>query len=345
MSSVNVGVSGATGIVGGEILRILTERDFPIGELRVFASERSAGRKLPWKDGEVTVEALSDGNFAGLDVVINSTSGSVSREWAPRIAEAGAVVIDNTSAFRQDPEVPLVIPEINGDAAKGHGGIIANPNCTTATALMGIAPIHKGAGVRSVISSSYQASSGTGRDAVTELLEQSRKAVDQLEALRGHERLDLPDPEVYPHPLAFNVFPQCETFPEGEDTNTEEAKMQAESRKILGVPELIVHATAVRVPVVVGHGVSLSLSLDREVGPDEARELVDAFPGVRVLDEPWTGKYPTPLQAAGIDDVLVGRIRPNPVLPNGLSLFCCGDNLRKGAALNAVQVAELVCDV
>lgn len=342
--SVNVGVVGATGVVGEVVLRILAERSFPVGDLRLFASERSAGRVVGWRGLQVTVEALGSRPLGGVDIVINATSSSLAKQWAPRFVEAGAIVVDNSSAFRQDPDVPLVIPEINAQAIAGHRGIIANPNCTTAVALMAVAPLHRAARVVSLISSSYQSVSGTGREAVLELLDLTRKAVDQLEALRGHEPLDIPEPRAYPHPLAFNVFPQCETFPEGDDASTEERKMVAETRKILGDPDVIVHPTAVRVPVVVGHSVSLSVSLGREVSPEEAASLIDAFPGARVLDEPWKGIYPTPRQSAGIDDVLVGRIRRNPALPNGLSLFACGDNLRKGAALNAVQIAEAVVD-
>lgn len=340
-----IGVVGATGIVGEVVLRILRERQFPVDELRAFASERSVGRRVEWADGHVECCALADGAFRGLDLVVSATSSAVARQWVPKIVAEGAVVVDNSSAYRQDRSVPLVIPEINGHAAASHRGIIANPNCTTAVALMALAPLHREAGVRSVISSSYQSVSGTGREAVVEVLEQARKAIDQIEALRGHEALDVPAPQVYPHPLAFNVFPQCETFSEGDDTSTEERKMGLEMRKILGAPNLVVQATAVRVPVLVGHSVSLTVSLGRALWPEEARELIAAFPGARVADEPWAGVYPTPLGSAGIDDVLVGRIRATEAVPNGLALFASGDNLRKGAALNAVQIAELVLGV
>jgi aspartate-semialdehyde dehydrogenase len=340
-----VGVSGATGAAGGTTLALLRARGFPVDELRLFASRRSAGRKVPWGDDEVEIEALEDGHFDGLDVVLNATSASLAREWVPRMVEAGAFVSDKSSAYRQDPDVPLVIPEINGKDAKAHKGIVASPNCTTAVALMAIAPLHRAARVKAVISSSYQSVSGVGRDAVSELLEITRKAVEQTDALWGREPLDLPAPAAFPHPLAFNVFPQCETFVDDEDESTEEQKMQAESRKILGAPGLLLQATAVRVPVVVGHSVSLSLSLGREVTPDEAREILSKFPGVRVLDEPGDKVYPTPQQATGIDDVLVGRVRANPILENGLTLFASGDNLRKGASLNAIQIAELVLGV
>ena len=337
-----VGVTGATGAAGRAAVALLRERSFPVDELRLFASRRSAGRRVPWGDGEVEVEALEDGRFEGLDVVLNATSAELAREWVPRMVEAGAIVCDKSSAFRLDPEVPLVVPEINGEDARRHQGILASPNCTTAVAVLAMAPLHRAAGVRAAISSSYQSVSGVGRDAVTELLEGTRKALDQVEALWGREPIDLPQPVVLPHALAFNVFPQCETFPEGSAESNEEQKMQAESRRILGAPGLVLQATAVRVPVVVGHCVSLSLSLERELSVEEAREAVGAFAGVRLVDDPLRAAYPTPHQAAGIDDVLVGRVRANPVLPNGLTLFASGDNLRKGAALNAIQTAELV---
>lgn len=343
--SYRVGIVGATGVTGQVTLRILQERGFPVGELRLFASRRSIGRRIAWGDGEIEVEALEDGHFEGLDFVISATASSISKVWTPRIAEAGAVVIDQSSAFRMDPDVPLVVPEINGDEARKHKGIIAGPNCTGAVAVMAVAPIHRAAGVSSVISSSYQSVSGGGRDAIAEFIEHSRKAADQVDALRGNEPLNLPEPQMFPRELAFNLFPHCETFEEGSDISTEEAKMQPEMRKILGAPDLRVQATAVRVPVLVGHSVSLTLSLDRAITPDEARDALGAFPGVQVVDEPFTGRYPTPHDAAGIDEILVGRVRASDLVPNGLVLFACGDNLRKGNALNAIQTAELVLSV
>lgn len=340
-----VGVVGATGITGEVTLRILDDRSFPVDDLRLFASQRSAGRKIPFRGRDWAVEALDDGNFDGLDVVISAIDSGVSRQWSPRIAQGGAVVIDQSSAFRLDPDVPLVIPEINGDAAKTHSGIIAGPNCTTAVVAMAAAPLHRNFGIRSVISSSYQSVSGAGRDGVVEFIEHSRKAADQVDALRGHEKLDLPDMESFPRELAFNVVPQCESFADGADTSTEEEKMEPEMRKMLSAPELRVHATAVRVPIVVGHSVSLALSLDAAVSPDDVREALRTFPGIRVVDRPWLREYPTPHDAAGIDEILVGRVRRNETVDNGISLFACGDNLRKGNALNAIQTAELVLGV
>lgn len=335
-----IGVLGATGLVGEVLLSILDERAFPVDELRAFASERSAGRGIPWRGDELVLEVPEESRFEGLDLVFTAAGSDVAREWVPRIRAQGPVVIDNSSAFRQDPEVPLVIPEINAHALEGHRGLIANPNCTATTALVAVAPLHRAAGVRTMVTSAFQSVSGTGRKAMQELLDQTRKTIDQIEALRGQEELDAPTPEVYPHPIAFNVFPQCETFPAGADTSTEEAKMEAESRKILEHPALLAHATSVRVPVVVGHSVSVGLSLERPMSPEEARELLSAFPGVRVVDDPEHGGYPTPHAAAGIDETLVGRVRANPAVEHGLSLFVCQDNLRKGAALNNVHIAE-----
>ena len=341
----NIGISGATGVTGEVTLRVLEERRFPVGTLRLFASQRSAGQTIRWKGHDHRVEALEDGNFGGLDLIISATSAALAREWAPRMVAAGAIVVDQSSGFRQDPSVPLVVPEINPDDLRSHRGIVAGPNCTTAVAVMAIAPLHRAFGVRSVISSSYQAMSGQGRDGMAEFLAASARAVTQSEGLRGHRPLDVAAPGQFPHVSAFNLFPQCEEFRPGEDTSTEEEKMQAEVRKMLHAPAMAVHATAVRVPVLVGHSVSLTLSLASGATPADARRALEYFPGVRVLDEPWSKKYPTPLQAAGIDDVLVGRVRSVPFVANGLSLFASGDNLRKGNALNAIQTAEILLGV
>jgi len=340
-----IGIVGATGVTGEVTLRVLVERAFPVGELRLFASKRSAGQSIHWNGRDYPVEALEDGRFSGLDLVISATSAALSREWTPRMVSAGAIVIDQSSAFRFDPTVPLVVPEINRGDIAGHRGIIAGPNCTTAVAVMATAPLQREIGVEAVISSSYQAMSGRGRDGIAEFLDLSRKAVDQPEALRGHEPLALARPQQFPHIPAFNLFPHCEEFQEGSEVSAEEQKMEPEMRKMLHAPELLVHATAVRVPVVVGHSVSLALRLRRATTPEQARRILATFPGIRVVDQPWTHAYPTPLQAAGIDDVLVGRVRNVAALENGLSLFASGDNLRKGNALNAVQTAEYVLGI
>lgn len=339
-----VGVVGATGLVGEVLLGILAERRFPIDALRLFASERSQGRRIAWGGEEIAVEVAAEGRFRDLDLVFVAAGSDVARAWVPKIAAEGPTVIDNSSAFRQDPAVPLVIPEINGHELSRGAPVIANPNCTATTVLMAIAPIHRHTPIVSMVTAAYQSVSGTGRAAMQELLDQVGKAAGQVDALRGNDTLDLPPPQVYPHPLGFNVFPQCETFPEGGDTSTEEAKMQAESRKILAHEALIAHATAVRVPVLVGHAAAITVSLEESISPADASALIDAFPGDRVLDRPDAGEYPTPLAAAGIDDTLVGRIRRNPAVPNGLSLFACQDNLRKGAALNNVHIAEALAE-
>jgi aspartate-semialdehyde dehydrogenase len=341
----NVGITGATGVTGEVTLRILEERRFPVADLRLFASARSAGQIIRWCGQDYRVQALDDGNFHGLDLIISATSASIAREYVPRMVEAGAVVIDQSSAFRLEPSVPLVVPEINAADLAGHSGIIAGPNCTTAVAVMAVAPLHRAFGLESLVSSSYQAMSGKGRDGMAEFLDASARAATQSEGLRGHEALDLPEPVQYPHVPAFNLFPQCEEFRPDEDTSTEEEKMQAEMRKMLGAPELAVHATAVRVPVLVGHSVSLAMSLAAPATAEDARRAYASFPGIDVRDQPWLRRYPTPLGAAGIDDVLVGRIRTVPFLKHGLSVFASGDNLRKGNALNAIQVAERLLGV
>ena len=263
----NIGISGATGVTGEVTLKILEERGFPVKGLRLFASSRSAGQAINWKGRDYIVESLEDGNFDGLDLVISATSASIARQWVPRMVDAGAVVIDQSSAFRLESSVPLVVPEINGEDLKSHNGIIAGPNCTTAVAIMAVAPLHAAFGVNNVVSSSYQAMSGKGRDGMAEFLGASAEAVSQPEGLRGHTSLDVSTPNQFPQLSAFNLFPQCEDFMQGEDTSTEEEKMQSEMRKMLHAEDLTVHATAVRVPVLVGHSVSLAISLGSRQPP------------------------------------------------------------------------------
>jgi len=337
-----IGIVGATGVTGEVTLRILAERAFPVDSIRLFASRRSAGQTISWQGNNWMVEALDDADFAGLDLIISATDSAIARQFAPKMVAAGCIVIDQSSAFRGDPSVPLVVPEINVADLAGHRGIVSGPNCTTAVAAMAVAPLHRAFGVDWVISSSYQAMSGRGRDGISEFVDTSRTALDQVEALRGHQPLDLPPPVEFPHHPSFNLFPHCEEFREGSTTSTEEEKMQAEMRKMLHAPDLNVHATAVRVPVVVGHTTSLTLSLKSPASVEAAREAIAGFAGTQLLDEPWNARYPTPLAAAGIDDVLIGRVREVPFVPNGIALFASGDNLRKGNALNAVQVAEIL---
>jgi aspartate-semialdehyde dehydrogenase len=334
--SYRVGVLGATGAVGATILEVLAERRFPAEEVVPFASERSAGRRLEWNGSTIECRPLSDETIQGLDVVLSSAGGAVSAEWAPRFVEAGAVVVDNTSHWRMHEDVPLVVAGVNPDAAAGHRGIVANPNCTAMVALMALAPIHRAVGIERLVVSSYQAVSGTGQRAVEELLAQSRAV------LAGDEP---PAPSVYPHQIAFNVLPQVEVFKDGDDYTTEERKVMAETRKILGLGEEVgISVTCARVPVVTGHSESVNVQTRDDLSPGDCRALLDDAEGVLVVDDPAGGGYPTALEAAGRDDVLVGRIRRDPSQDRTLNLWVAGDNLRKGAATNAVQVAELLAE-
>ena len=329
-----VGVLGATGAVGSTILEVLAERDFPADEVVPLASERSAGRKVAFGDDKLEIRALSDESIQGLDLVLSSAGGAVSSEWAPRIVEAGAVVVDNTSFFRMHDDVPLVVAEVNPDAVQAHRGIVANPNCTTMQMVVALAPIQREAGIERLVVSTYQSVSGTGRNAIEELREQSRSVLDGKEV----------EPDVFPHQVAFNVLPQVETFKDGDDYTTEERKVMAETRKIFGVgeDELKISATCVRVPVVTGHSESVNVQTRRDLSAEECRELLAGAPGVVVVDSPADGVYPLAIDVAGRDEVLVGRIRRDPSHERCLNMWVVGDNLRKGAATNAVQVAELL---
>jgi aspartate-semialdehyde dehydrogenase len=331
-----VGVLGATGAVGSTILGVLAERGFPAAEVVPFASERSAGRSIEWGSEELEVRALNPETIQELDIVLSSAGGSVSAEWAPKLVEAGAVVVDNTSYWRMHEDVPLVVAGINPEAIDAHKGIVANPNCTTMVAMMALGPIHRAVGLGRLVVSSYQAVSGTGQRAIEELREQS-KAV-----LEGEEN---PPASVYPHRIAFNVLPQVETFEDGDDYTTEERKMMAETRKILGLgKEVGISATCARVPVFTGHSESVNVQTRDDLSPEDCRALLAEAPGVTVVDDPAAGRYPLAIDAAGRDDVLVGRIRRDPSHERTLNLWVAGDNLRKGAATNAVQVAELLIE-
>jgi aspartate-semialdehyde dehydrogenase len=339
MGLVKVAVVGATGAVGREMLRIIDERAFPADEVVALATSRSEGVRLPFRGGEVTVRASSEDGFGGVDVALFSAGADASRELAPAAVRAGAVVVDNSSAFRMEPDVPLVVPEINADALGSHQGIVANPNCTTITAVMAAAPLHRAAGLRRMVVSSYQSVSGAGQRGVRELIEQVDKLRGQEEDLARTVADALPSGEVFGRTIAYNVIPRGGTFAEDGST-TEERKLVDESRKILGLPDLEVAATVVRVPVVVGHSVSLLAEFERQISPGEARLALAGFPGVAVMDDPSTDLFPTPLDAAGRDEVLVGRVRRAGQRLDAVQLFAVGDNLRKGAALNAVQIAE-----
>ncbi len=331
-----VGVLGATGAVGSTILGVLAERDFPASEVVPFASERSAGREIQWNGSTLECRPLSQETIEGLDVVLSSAGGAVSSEWAPKLVEAGAVVVDNTSYWRMHEDVPLVVAGVNPDAAAGHKGIVANPNCTTMVMMMALAPIHRAVGLERLVVSTYQAVSGTGQRAIEEMKEQSRAV------LAGDP---VPEPQIYPHRIAFNVLPQVEVFKDGDDYTTEERKVMAETRKILDIGEEVsISATCARVPVVSGHSESVNVRTAEDLSPEDCRELLAEAPGVIVVDDPANGVYPMAIDAAGRDEVLVGRVRRDPDEERTLNLWIAGDNLRKGAATNAIQVAELLVE-
>ena len=328
-----VAVVGATGAVGSTILGVMRERGFPADEVVPLASARSAGRRIDFGDRTLTVVELTDHAVEGFDLALFSAGGSISAEWAPKFAEAGAVVVDNSSYWRMHDHVPLVVADVNSDAVERHQGIVANPNCTTMQAMMALKPIRDAVGLERVILSSYQAVSGTGQKAVEELHDQARAMLEAQE---------LPAPTVYPHQIAFNVVPQVESFKDGDDYTTEERKVMAETRKILDAPDMGITATCARVPVYTGHSESINVQTRDPLSPDECRELLASAPGVQVVDDPARGRYPLAIDAAGQDDVFVGRIRRDESHPRCLNLWVVGDNLRKGAATNAVQVSELL---
>jgi aspartate-semialdehyde dehydrogenase len=341
MVDMNVAVLGATGAVGREMIRTLEDREFPADEVVALASARSQGMSLPFRGDELTVRAVSPDAFEGIGVALFSAGATTSKEWAPRAVDAGAVVVDNSSAFRMDRDVPLVVPEINAGALGSHRGVVANPNCTAITAVMAAAPLHRTAGLRRMVVSSYQSVSGAGQRGVRELIEQVDKLRGQEEDLARPEPHALPSGEVFGRTVAYNVIPRGGTF-EADGVTTEERKLVEESRKILDLPDLDVAATVVRVPVVVGHSVSLLVEFERQISPGEARLALADSPGVLVMDDPTSDLFPTPLDAAGRDEILVGRVRRAGDRLDALQLFAVGDNLRKGAALNAVQIAELL---
>jgi aspartate-semialdehyde dehydrogenase len=332
MNHPTVAIVGATGAVGVEMLLCLEQRSFPLGKLKLLASSRSAGKRVTFRGAEITVEELTHDSFKDVDIALFSAGGGISKEFAPSAAAAGAVVIDNSSAFRMDADVPLVVPEINPQAAKNHPrNIIANPNCTTIISLMALAPLHETFGLKSVIASSYQAVSGSGAQGIIELEE-------QVKAIATGQPFS---PKVYPRQIAFNVIPQVDVFTDNGYTK-EELKMLHEGRKIMELPELKVSCTCVRVPVYRSHSVSITAQFEKPVDADAARAAYAGKPGIQVVDDPSNKIFPVPLDTTGKDDCLVGRIRKNIVLENALDLWVVGDQVRKGAALNAVQIAEIL---
>ena len=327
----NVAILGATGAVGREMMKILAERSFPVEELRLLASPRSAGQKLLWQGRELTVQPAEDSAFEGMDVVLGAAENDIAKRFAPAIVKAGAVFVDNSSAFRMDPNVPLVIPEINPEDVRRHKGIIANPNCTTIVSLVAINALNQDSPIQSIIASSYQAVSGAGAGGPRELME-------EVELLREGKPVH---PQVFQYQIAYNVIPQIggEVY---EGYTSEEMKMQNEGRKIMHLPDLRVTCTCVRVPVVRSHSISVTLRFDKPVSVREARHAIAAAPGCRLVDDLGNHEYPMPLDTSDQDLVFVGRIRPDLTDPNGLCLWCCGDQVRKGAATNAVQIAQLL---
>ena len=327
----NVAILGATGAVGREMMKILAERSFPVEELRLLASPRSAGQKLLWQGRELTVQPAEDSAFEGMDIVLGAAENDIAKRFAPAIVKAGAVFVDNSSAFRMDPNVPLVIPEINPEDARRHKGIIANPNCTTIVSLVAINALNQDSPIQSIIASSYQAVSGAGAGGPRELME-------EVELLREGKPLH---PQVFQYQIAYNVIPQIggEAY---EGYTSEEMKMQNEGRKIMHLPDLRVSCTCVRVPVVRSHSVSLVVRTREKISVRRARELIAAAPGCRLVDDLSSRRYPMPLDTSDQDTVFVGRIREDLTCDNGLNIWCCGDQVRKGAATNAVQIAELL---
>lgn len=331
---VRVAVMGATGAVGREMLKTLEQRHFPYQSIKMLASERSAGSTLVFNGSSHKVELLTENSFQDVDIVLASAGASVSRKFAPLAAQAGAVVIDNTSAFRMDPEVPLVVPEVNPEAARRHRGIIANPNCSTIQMVVALKPLHDAARIKRIVVSTYQATSGAGQAAMDEMVQQT------IAKLEGEE---MPPSRKFAYPIAFNVIPQIDVFLDNGYTK-EEMKMIEETQKIMEDSSIRVTATTVRVPVFRSHSESINIETEKKLTADEARAILRQAPGVVVVDDPTMNSYPLAIYAEGLDATFVGRIREDHSIENGLNLWCVSDNLRKGAALNAVQIAELLIE-
>ena len=331
MAEPNIAIVGITGAVGQEMINCLEERNFPVKELRPLASARSAGKKINFRGHEISIQELTEKSFEGIDIALFSAGGGISKTYAPIAAEAGAVVVDNSSAFRMDETVPLVVPEINPEEVQNHSGIIANPNCTTIVTLMGLNPLHKKWKALNIIASSYQAVSGSGAQGIEELK-------SQISAIANGNEIEK---KVYPCQIAHNVIPQVDIFLENGYTK-EEMKMENEGRKILGIPNLKASVTCVRVPVYRSHSIAVTAQFESDPDIEEARILIDQADGVGIMDEPDSGIFPTPLDTTNKDDCLVGRVRKDIVLDKALSFWVVGDQVRKGAALNAVQIAELL---
>lgn len=325
----HIAIVGATGAVGIEMIKVLERRNFPVGELTLLASARSAGKKLTYHGAEITVQELTKDSFDGIDIALFSAGGGITKEFAPAAVTAGCVVVDNSSAYRQDPDVPLVVPEINAADVADHQGIIANPNCTTAISLMALYPLHQAFGVTRIIASTYQAVSGSGAQAIKELDQQVAQIV------KGEE----PTREVYPHQIAFNALPHVDVFL-ADGYTKEEMKMENEGRKIMHHPDFKASVTCVRIPVYRAHSISITAEFEKPVTVDAARKVLAQAPGLDIIDDPANNEYPLPLIQAEKDNCAVGRLRKDCALDNGLTFWVAGDQLLKGAALNAVQIAE-----
>ena len=344
MKGYHIAVVGATGATGTELLRVLERRNFPTASLRAIGSKRSVGKSVRFRDESIPVEALDDRSFDKIDIAFFSAGGDVSRNYVPIACQADAIAIDKSSAFRMDPHVPLVIPEINAEDVRQNRGVIANPNCTTTVMLMALYPLHRAFGVHRVFATSFQAVSGSGVRGVEELSRQIRQSTQAEELSKPESTPPAPaaaDATIYPHPIAFNLLPHVDSFLESGYTK-EEAKMQDEARKIMHLPELRVSVTCVRVPVYRAHSVAVSAEFERSVSVEQAHEVLAKAPGLELVDEPRGNRYPMPLGVAGKDNCQVGRVRLDCGFENGLSFWVSGDQLLKGAALNAVQIAELL---
>ena len=333
MKQYKVAILGATGAVGREMMKILEERNFPVGELHLLASARSAGKIIPFKGQDVVVEEATDAAFEGMDIVLGAAENPIAKRFAPAIVKAGAVFVDNSSAFRMDPEVPLIVPEINPEDAKKHKGIISNPNCSTIITLTAVHALNELSPIKTMVASTYQATSGAGVNGPIELMDET-KAVLAGEPTK---------PKVFPYQIAFNLIP-CIGSESTDGYTTEEMKMQNEGRKIMHLPELKVSCTCIRVPVVRSHSISVTVRTERPISVEEAREAIAKAKGCRLVDNLGAKEYPMPLDTSDQDIVFVGRIRPDLTDDNGLNLWCCGDQVRKGAATNAVQIAELLVE-
>ncbi len=329
MKGIRVAIVGATGMVGQEFIKVLEQRNFPMDSIELLASDRSAGKKMFVNHHELVVKETTPESFKKIDIALFSAGAETSRYFSPIAAQSGAVVVDNSSAFRMDPKVPLVVPEINPEDIKWHKGIIANPNCSTIQLVVALNPLHKVTPIKRLVIASYQAVSGTGSAAVEELTEQSKQVLDGQTTV----------PHVYPHQIAFNVLPEIDVFLDNDYTK-EEWKMVEETRKIMHAPDIAISAVCVRVPVFTGHSEAVHIEFSQPMAPDEAKRILVQAPGIKILDDPAISLYPQPWSAAGTDEVFVGRIHRDASHPNGLVMWVVADNLRKGAALNAVQIAE-----